>query len=88
MERYLQIECGPYDIEEGKENKADVFKELSAPVEEKLEKFLASKLHLDDLNAHPECSSDSCRNAQGSGVVAKPGKVESDLQPKVLGDLA
>ena len=84
MERYLQIECGPYDIEEGKENKADVFKELSAPVEEKLEKFLASKLHLDDLNAHPECSSDSCRNAQGGGVVPKPGKVESDLQPKVL----
>ena len=57
-------------------------------MEEKLEKFQASKLQLDDLDAHPECAADCSRNAQGSCVVAKPGKVESDLQPKVLRDLA
>ena len=34
---HLEIESGPNDIEKWKENKADIFQELSAPVEEKLE---------------------------------------------------
>ena len=91
---HLQVECGPDHIEEGEENKADIFKELGAPVEEKLEK-LSSKLltwldHQDDDDqfAHPEAAPNKCRDAQGSGVVAEPGKVESNFQSKVLRDLA
>ena len=38
--------------------------------------------------AHPEATSNKSRDAQGSGVVAKPGKVESNFQPKVLRNLA
>ena len=38
--------------------------------------------------AHPEAAPNKCRDAQGSGVVAEPGKVESNFQPKVLRDLA
>ena len=92
-EGYLQVECGPDHIEEGEENKADVFKELGAPVEEKLEK-LSSKLltrldhQADGQLAHPEAAPNKCRDAQGSGVVAEPGKVESNFQSKVLRDLA
>ena len=92
--RYLQVECGPDHIEEGEENKANIFEELGTPVEEKLRKF-ASKLltwldhqDVDDQFAHPEAAPNKCRDAQGSGVVAEPGKVESNFQSKVLRDLA
>ena len=40
------------------------------------------------LIAHPEPAPNKCRDAQGSGVMSKPGKVKSNFQPKILRDLA
>ena len=40
------------------------------------------------LIAHPEPAPNKCRDAQGSGVMSKPGKIESNFQPKILRDLA
>ena len=52
---------------------------------------LSSWLHIYKIMmiiAHPEPASYKSRDAQGSGVMSKPGKVESNLQPKVFRDLA
>ena len=44
----LQIECCPRDIEKGKEDEADVFKELSASVKEKLETINEQNVSLNE----------------------------------------